>query len=113
MDDVGSHLRVAVTGTSEAASVADASGLTPDVIVDPPAELSSPTVLGTAEEGQTLSAAHGAWDGSDALEFSYQWQSCRDATCTDLPDTAATYRLGAEDVGSSIRVAVTARGPGR
>jgi serine protease AprX len=111
VDDVGSRLRVAVTGTSTAASAADASGLTPDVIVDPPSELSSPTVIGTAEEGQTLSAAHGAWDGSIGLEFSYQWQSCRDAVCTDLPDTAATYRLAAADVGSSIRVAVTARGP--
>jgi serine protease AprX len=107
--DLGRRLRVEVTGTSDNDSVVDASGLTPDVAIEPPNELSSPAILGTAEQGQVLSAAHGAWDAAGPLDFSYRWQTCREGTCADVGG-GPTYRPGAGDVGSTIRVAVTASG---
>jgi hypothetical protein len=69
-----------------------------------------PTVSGTAVVGQTLTAAPGAWSGG-ATSFSYQWQRC-DATgagCSDIAGaTGPTYVPVASDVGSTLRVVVTA-----
>jgi serine protease AprX len=76
---------------------------------------SSPSVLGTSEEGQTLNAANGSWDGTQPLEFWHQWQRC-DAgglSCVEIVGaTAPGYTLAAGDVGTTIRLAVTARGLG-
>ena len=35
-----------------------------------------PTITGTPQEGQTLSASSGSWTGSLPIVYSYQWQLC-------------------------------------
>ena len=66
-----------------------------------------PTVSGTTQRGSALTAASGTWSGIDNT-YGYQWQ--RDGT--DIPNaTAATYTLGADDVGKAVRVVVTATNP--
>jgi hypothetical protein len=61
--------------------------------------------------GQTLSAGTGSWTGNPT-SFSFQWQRCDagGANCVDIPGaTSGTYAPVGADVGSTIRVAVTAR----
>jgi hypothetical protein len=76
-----------------------------------PANTSSPTISGSAQVGQTLTAGPGFWTGAPPPTFTYQWQRCDAgaANCVAIPlATAQAYTLNASDVGSTIRVAATA-----
>ena len=76
----------------------------------PPANQSPPTISGTAQVGQTLSASTGTWSGSPT-SFAYQWRRCDSGGtgCADLPGAgASTYVPVGGDVGSTLRVRVTA-----
>jgi hypothetical protein len=69
-----------------------------------------PTVSGTAQLGQTLSAAPGAWS-NPPVSIAYQWQRCdaSGAACVAIPGaTGQTYNVGVADPGATLRVAVTA-----
>jgi hypothetical protein len=69
-----------------------------------------PTVTGTAQQAQTLTAAAGTWTAPDAA-FAYQWQQCdaAGANCVDVAGaTAQTYVVTAADVGKTLHVVVTA-----
>ncbi len=74
----------------------------------PPVQTSPPVITGTARQGQTLSATPGAW--SPAGSYGYQWQRLSgDGPWVAIDGaTAASYVLGAADVGDQIRVVVTA-----
>jgi hypothetical protein len=75
-----------------------------------PAAVSPPTITGTAQQGQTLSASPGTWTADDAT-FAYQWQHCdaAGANCTDIAGaTAQTYTVAATDVNTTLRVVVKA-----
>jgi serine protease AprX len=114
-DDLGKRLRVVVIVRNEAGADVAASARTEPVAARPPVVTSSPSVLGTSEEGQTLNAANGGWDGTQPLEFWHQWQRCdaEGLSCVEIADaTEPSYTLGAGDVGATIRLAVTARGLG-
>jgi calcineurin-like phosphoesterase family protein len=75
----------------------------------PPASTSPPAVSGTAQEGQTLQATPGTWTGTEPISFSYRWLRCDTAgnACTPFA-TGSSYTLGSADVGSRLRVEVTA-----
>jgi hypothetical protein len=112
--DVGATLRVAVTAHGDGGSVTVRSAATAPVGAPaPPVNTAPPTISGTAQQGQTLTASPGTWSGSPPT-FAYQWQHCDAAatTCTDIGGaTAATYVPTAIDAGFAIRVVVTASGP--
>ena len=77
---------------------------------EPPANVSLPTVSGTAQEGSQLTASAGGWSGTGPV-VAYQWRRCDTSggSCTDVAGaTSTTYGLTSADVGSTIRVAVTA-----
>jgi hypothetical protein len=77
----------------------------------PPSNSSPPTISGTAQAGQTLTAGPGSWTGTAPISYAYQWRRCDSggAGCVDIAGaTATTYVLTAGDVGATIRVAVTA-----
>jgi hypothetical protein len=70
-----------------------------------------PTITGTAQQGATLTADPGTWSGIPPITYAYQWRRCdtTGATCVDIPAaTATTYKPTSTDVGSTIRVMVTA-----
>ena len=73
----------------------------------PPANVSPPTVSGSAVQGQTLSEASGKW-ADTPTSFSYQWmEDCNGAgsNCTPIRGaTGQTYTLTSNDVGHTIRV---------
>jgi hypothetical protein len=95
------------------------SGRAPELVITtestPPPTASSntsvPTVSGTPQQGQTLTATTGSWSGSTPITYSYQWQRCTSSgsSCTTITGaTGASYVPLAGDVGSTIRVRVTA-----
>ena len=110
--DVGATLRVAVTGSNSGGSSTAASQQTATVTAaaaSPPSNTAAPTISGTPRAGQTLTAASGTWSGTQPIALTYQWQRCDTfLTCGNVVGAAAqTYTLGAADVGSTMRVAVT------
>jgi hypothetical protein len=68
-----------------------------------------PSVTGKAVVGEELTASNGTWTGG-VDSYSYQWQRCTGAmVCTNVDGaTAKTYGVRTADVGSSLRVMVTA-----
>ena len=114
-DDLGLSLRVTVTGTHEGETRVTTSGLTQPVTARPPLVVSAPSVIGTGEEGQTLNAANGTWDGTEPFEFAYQWQRCdaQGENCADIAGAEGpSYTVAPGDVGTTIRLSVTASGLG-
>ena len=75
-----------------------------------PVNTALPTIAGTTQVGQTLTAAPGTWTNQPAT-YVYAWQHC-DATGANCVAIAGanqqTYVLQATDAGSTIRVSVTA-----
>ena len=71
----------------------------------------SPTISGTAQVGETLTASTSGISDDDGLTsatFAYQWISNDGTADTDIHDaTASTYTLADADVGKTIRVRVT------
>jgi GH25 family lysozyme M1 (1,4-beta-N-acetylmuramidase) len=118
--DVGHALVVSITaqtagGTAVAnspATLAVASSGTPAPAA--PAATTPPTIQGTAQVGQTLSALVGTWTGSPTA-FAYQWRRCatNGAACAAIPGAGATsYMATPDDIGASLSLVVTATGKG-
>jgi hypothetical protein len=76
-----------------------------------PANTAAPTISGTAQMGQTLTAAPGTWLTFPA-GYTYQWQRCDStgAACVAIAGaTSTTYVVASDDVGSTLTVAVEAQ----
>jgi hypothetical protein len=75
----------------------------------PPVNVEPPTITGTAQVGEVLTAQNGTWDNAPT-EFRYRWLRCNGGgnNCVLLPADGRTYRVAQADVGSTIRVRVTA-----
>ena len=75
-----------------------------------PIAVTPPTITGTAQQGQTLTATPGTWTAADAT-FTYQWEKCdaAGANCVAVAGaTAQTYLVAPTDVGATFVVVVTA-----
>lgn len=110
--DVGHTMRSVVTARNSAGSTSVSS--VPTTVVTspaPPTNTSLPTISGTPQLGQTLSANSGRWVGSPT-SYTYQWQDCA-TTCSNIPGaTDQTYTLQASDFNQTIDVIVTATNAG-
>ena len=112
--DAGGTVRVAVTATNAGGATTVASNLSAVVLPEPPASAGQPSIAGTAVDVQTLVAAPGTWSNAPT-RFAYQWKGCdaSGAHCTAIPGaTASTYTLTLDNVGATVRVAVTATNAG-
>ena len=77
----------------------------------PPVNTSPPSISGTPQDGQTLTASPGSWSGTQPITYADQWQRCNSsgANCAPISGaTSPTYAVTSADVGSTLRVAVTA-----
>lgn len=76
-----------------------------------PANSTPPTISGTPNVGETLTAANGSWNGTNPMTFAYQWERCDSSggSCSGIASaTAETYAVQSADTGDTLRVAVTA-----
>lgn len=82
--------------------------LTIDVTAVNDAVTGSPAIGGTLVENQTLTASTLALADADGLgAFHYQWQHYSGGNWSNVGGDAATYTLGAGDVGTTLRVTVS------
>lgn len=75
-----------------------------------PQSATAPTVTGTPQAGQTLTASPGTWTVTPT-STAYQWQRCDQtgANCVDIEGaTTSTYAVQQSDGGFTLRVNVTA-----
>ncbi len=108
----GKVLRVQVTATNSAASVAQNSEATPAVSAIAPKLRVTPAITGQNIVGQTFGVGAGTWDGAPAPTFTYSWRRCN--APGDIPScvpitgaTAATYVPVVADIGTTIRLWIT------
>jgi large repetitive protein len=108
---IGGKLRAIVTATNTVGSASATSYASKLLSAGPPVSTAAPTISGSLQEGQTLSAGTGAWAGTAPFAFGYQWQRCSSSggECQDIPGaTASTYTLEAADLASRLVVVVSA-----
>ena len=111
--DVGATIEVQVTATNAGGTGGPiASAATAAVLALAPVNSGGlPTITGTAQQGQTLTATTGAWLNTPT-SFTYQWVRCT-VTCAAITGaTATTYVVAAADVGAQLEVQVTAANTG-
>jgi GH25 family lysozyme M1 (1,4-beta-N-acetylmuramidase) len=114
--DVGHALTVTVSvaakaGSASAVSLPTAavasSGSTP---VTAPKPKTQPSLTGTAQVGQVLTAQVGTWTGAPK-SFSYQWRRCAadGSACAAVSGAAGpSYTLSPGEIGFTVRAVVTA-----
>jgi uncharacterized membrane protein len=111
--DVGRTLRVLVTAVNNDGANTATSKPTEVVTAAPtqaPSNTTPPSIAGTTKQGEVLTANAGTWTGTNPIDFTYRWRLCDDkgGDCTNTSVAGQTYKLGAGDVGKTLRVLVTA-----
>jgi hypothetical protein len=81
-----------------------------------PSNRAEPDIDGRAEQARTLSASRGRWSGTEPISYEFRWVRC--GASGGRPDgsdcgliigaTSSRYQIAAADVGSRLRVRVTA-----
>jgi hypothetical protein len=114
--DVGFRIRVRVTATNAGGSGSAASNPTTTVTsAGAPTNTALPTISGSPALGQTLVASPGTWTGTQPISYSYQWLRCNSSGAGCLVIAGATtnsHVVVSADVGTTLRIRITAAGPG-
>ena len=113
-DDIGAALRVYLTGSNLAGSDTEYTNHTYPIVDRQhfaPSELAPPEISGSTGVGVLLTATDASFQGDEPMTSAVQWQRC-DATgssCRAIQGaTTLKYTPTAADVGSTLRVVVTA-----
>lgn len=111
--DVGSTIRIVVTGTNATGNSSGTSVQTVMISASTtvPANTVLPVISGTLSQGSLLSTTTGTWTGSPTIAFTYQWQRCTSTgtNCASIGGaTNSTYNISF--TGSSSRIVVIVTG---
>jgi len=117
--DVNRTFRVVVTAKNnegQATAVSSVTGVVtapaPTPKAGAPVNTSLPTISGSVQLNQTLTASTGGWSGNQPITFTYAWERC-DTAGAHCGNTGGsnhpTYQVQNADIGKTIRVAVTAK----
>ena len=110
---IGGRVRAIVTAHNSAGSAALTSAAAKKVVAGPPVSVGAPSITGSLQEGQTLSASTGEWAGTGPFAYSYQWQRCSGSggECQNIAGaTEPQYTVGVSDLASRFVVLITAAG---
>jgi hypothetical protein len=113
--DIDNTLLADVTAVNGDGS-ATANSKPTDVVSDAvaPKTNAQPTVVGTAQVGQSLVAKLGTYTGGRPSSYTFRWQRCdaAGATCSNIPGaTGQSYGVVNADVDRKLRVQVNASNP--
>ncbi|MFT3942413.1 MAG: leucine-rich repeat domain-containing protein [Ancrocorticia sp.] len=100
--DRGTKISVTVTGSKLGYTTASKTSAQTVTVVGPDLESSTPTISGTAQVGQTLTAVPGKW--TEGTSFTYEWMV--DGGLLDI-DSSPSFTVPAWALGSTITVEVT------
>ena len=109
---IGDTLRVRVGASETGGTTSQTSAATQPIAAEKhPVSEGAPTVSGTGLKGQVLTGTVGKWSGESPITYSYQWERCGESGegCSAISGaTASMYMLAEADLGSTLRVLVTA-----
>ena len=111
-DDVGKAIKVRVSVTDDAGNDEALTSAATDTVVARPNSpaTGAPTISGTAQAGETLTAITSGIADEDGLAdatFSHQWIGHYGNADTDIEGaTGSSYQLSASDLGKSVKVRV-------
>ena len=111
--DLGRTIRVRVSFTDDAGNDETLTSAATDEVAARPntPATGAPTISGTVQAGETLTADTSGIDDTDGLtsvSYSYQWIRSDGGTDTDISgETASTYTVSDADVGKTIKVRVS------
>ena len=109
-EDVGKWIEVQEHGENPGGYEVSTSHAVQIAPPAPPANSTPPTVTGTVEQGQMLTAVEGTWTNA-ANKRTWQWMRCDSSGHNCNPISGAektTYTIAPEDVGHTLEVSETA-----
>jgi hypothetical protein len=116
--DIGHRIRSHVIASNADGTATANSNATPGTVrsraaAGAPVSSSPPTISGTPQQGQTLTANRGSWLGAQPQAYTYQWRRCDSVggACSNISQgaTGSSYVVTSDDIGRTLRVRVTAR----
>ena len=102
--DEGFKIEVVATTTNDNGTTVSATSTATAAVLDAAPTVTTPTITGTAQEGQTLTAAASSGQTDNAV--TYAWYSSADNYTTAIA-TGASYQVKESDEGFKIEVVAT------
>ena len=107
--DEGFQIEVVATATNDNGVTISATSLATAAVLDAAPTITTPTIAGTAEEGDTLTASAGSGQSDNAVTYQWEENSGPNGSFVAIANaTGATYQVQESDEGFQIEVVATA-----